>query len=458
MSRWVHTVLDRIRQSLLVRLPQKMATSVKWMPLVKPSPLVIALEDLAPVWLRHNQDFRSAHGSGLRPIGTPAVTMEEALAPAGATVVSAILRGREGVASPGKEPVVVSAVPAVVAPRTPITKRAASSILLRDFILPYQGLLERQQVLGPLVTMIDVLEEYGDCPSVVLEAKTQDEEVADLYSIRDTLAQVNLRDHTHRVTKHGLAELMSHYKDPEPLIPKMLMSCLGHDLGKIPVFRASGIYSMRDHPAISVMKIREYCEKVEIFWIDEVCEAIQGHHRLVKDAFATLLKVADGRAREEEVAYVTKTLEIKRWDDWFTTSEFLALLEPLINMGGTDSTKKGEWAAVASGGIVYCQTRALYGVVKELARQKKIVDIHLLRMSDRDQVLNQLAVALGTAGVLAESIGEGFSGRRYKLRLKTKKELPIYAVPILESAFATTPSSMEQRKTGFFKLIEDIVH
>jgi hypothetical protein len=457
MMRWLRTLCDRVQQWAVVRVPVKVATSVKRIPLAQPAPLVISLEELAPVWLRHNQDFRPANGEGLRPIGVPAISMEEALAPMRMPATTDVA---EPIVEAGRTtPVSASAAPPRVVVPAPVamTKRVSSSAFMRDFVVPYQGILEMQKVLKPILTMIDVLEEYGQCPSVVLEAKTQDEEAGDLYSIRDTLAQVTLRDHTHRVTKHGLEALVAYYKDPEPLIPKMLMACLGHDLGKIPAFRSSGIYSMRDHPNISVMKIREYCQKTEIFWIDEVCDAIQAHHRHVKDSFASLLKVADGRAREEEVAFVTKTLEIKNWASWFDPQEFLALLEPLINMGGMEPLKKGEWVAVSLQGVIYCQTRPLYGLLKELARQKKIVDIHLLRLSDRDHVLCELAASLGKAGLLSEPIGEGFSGRRYKLRLKTKKEVPIYAVPILESAVTVAPSALEQRKTGFFNLIEDVV-
>ena len=439
-------------------MPVRVVTSVKRMPLVQPEPLVIALEELAPVWLRHNQDFRPANGEGLRPMGMPPMTMEEALSPvsAAAQVLPAanpaqaekVVQG----ASAGSGALVVAEKPGVV-----MTKRVSSSAFVRDFVMPYQGMLETQQVLKPILTIIDVLEEYGQCPSVVLEAKTQDEEAGDLYSIRDTLAQVTLWDHTHRVTKHGVAGLLAAYKDPEPLIPKMLMACLGHDLGKIPAFRSSGMYSMRDHPGISVMKIREYCAQLDVFWLDEVCEAIQGHHRQTKDTFSSLLKEADGRAREEEVAVVTQTLEIQSWDTWFAVPDFLALLEPMINVGGSEHGKKGEWVAIGVKGVVYCQTKALYGVVKELARQKKIIDIHLLRLSDRDRVLSQLAESLGKANVLAEPIGEGFAGRRYKLKLSMKKEIPVYAVPILESAFQIVPSELEQRKEGFFKLVEDVL-
>jgi hypothetical protein len=347
-------------------------------------------------------------------------------------------------------------------PSTATTKRVQSSALVRDFIVPYQGILETQGVLAPVLRMVDVLEEYGQCPSVVLEAKTQDEEADDLVSIRDTLAQVNLKDHTHRVTKHGIEGLLATYKDPEPLIPKMLVACLGHDLGKIPGFRASGIYSMRDHPAISVVKLREIFEGQDVFWLDEVCQVIQSHHRYVKDGFATLLKQADGHAREEEVAMVSQSYEIKKWDDWFTAPLFLSTLEPLINRTpGKGRTvafpRNGEWVAFTHKGVVYGQTTALYNVVKDVAKKVKVVDIHLLRQSDREQVMRTLASSLQKAGVLADTIGEGYYGRKYTVRLKNQQQLGVYCVPIVEAALQVNPSELEQRKSGFLSFIEDVV-
>jgi hypothetical protein len=454
MQRWI----DRLRESAVVRIPMKLIIDVNQRILPPPEKLVVSLQDLAPIWLRHNDDFRPMTEDGVARLGSGVeMTMAQALAPQGAT------RQVESEAPTPSPSASISTASVARVPRpaqTPlaaIQPRSASSVFVRDYILPYQGMLHTQGVLVPLVKLIDILEEYGQCPSVVLEQKTQDEECADLYSIRDTLAQVNLKDHTHRVTRHGLAALMASYKDPEPLIPKMLVACLGHDLGKIPAFRASGLYSMRDHPAISIVKVKEAFEGHDVFWLEEVCQVIGAHHRHVKDGFSSLLKQADGRAREEEVAFVTQTMEIKQWEDWFTVPEFLALIEPLINMGEGSSGRKQEWVAVSVGGVVYCQTNALYGIVKELARMKKIVDIHLLRMSDKEEVMRRVAKSLAAAGVLADPIGEGFYGRKYSLRLQSKKQLGVYCVPIVETAFHTPPSVLQQRKTGFFTLIEEVL-
>ena len=445
-----------IKQTPLVRYPVKALTSAKRLPMIQPAPIVVSLEELAPVWLRHNHDFRPAQGEVGRTMRAPAMTMAEALAPAAPVLSTAVV-------TPSTAPAVTPATAAAPALLSAVaTKRVQSSALVRDFIVPYQGILESQGVLTPVLRMVDVLEEYGSCPSVVLEAKTQDEEAGDLVSIRDTLAQVNLRDHTHRVTKHGIEGLLATYKDPEPLIPKMLVACLGHDFGKIPGFRQSGIYSMRDHPAISVVKVKELFEGQDVFWLDEVCQVIQSHHRYVKDGFATLLKQADGQSREEEVAMVSKTYEIKKWDDWFTVPLFLAELEPLINVThgkgrAVALPRKGEWVAFTYKGVVYCQTEALFKVVRDLANKLRVVDIHLLRQSDREQIMRTVAGALQQAGVVADAIGDGYYGRKYIVRLKNKQQLGVYCLPIVEAAFQAKPSELEGRRSGFLSYIEDVV-
>ena len=48
----------------------------------------------------------------------------------------------------------------------------------------------------------------------------RDEECTDLYSIRDTLAKITLRDHTYRVTELALALLKQTYRDGDLMIPE----------------------------------------------------------------------------------------------------------------------------------------------------------------------------------------------------------------------------------------------
>jgi hypothetical protein len=58
---------------------------------------------------------------------------------------------------------------------------------------------------------------------------------------------------------------------------------------------------------------------------------------------------------------------------------------------------------------------------------------------------------------LADTIGEGYYGRKYTVRLKNQQQLGVYCVPIVEAALQVNPSELEQRKSGFLSFIEDVV-
>jgi hypothetical protein len=435
-----------VRQWPMVRFWYWLMQPMRRLPALRPKPLNIPLGELAPIWLRHNEDFRPAAALRDDIIVSP---MSEA--PASHTVVTEVAREMPPCPVPAER----QSTPAMpVATRVPNEKSVApprSSLFVRECVWPYRPMLEAQQALKPVLAIIEVLEKYGDCPSVVLEQKSEDEEARDLYSIRDTLGQVTLRDHTYRVTKWGLEYLQRTYKDHEPLIPKMLVACLGHDLGKIPAFRASGIYSMRDHPSVSVVKLREMFQGHDVVWVDEVCQVILSHHRRSTDQFATLLKQADARAREEEVASASKELKIHTWAEWFQVEEFISALQPQINV-----LRRNKWVAMGVGGLVYCQAEGAFAIIKDLAQAKKIVDIHLLRASDRDQVLIQLVDSLRGAGMLGGDIGEGFYGRRYQIRMRSNKQWNNYLIPLLESVFKMLPSELEARKTGVLTQIIEV--
>lgn len=71
------------------------------------------------------------------------------------------------------------------------------------------------------------------------------------------------------------------------------------------------------------------------------------------------------------------------------------MVDPLVNRTETVGERKHDWVGVTIDGVVYCQPNPLYGLVRELARNKKIVDIHLLRASDKEEILRRLAKVLG---------------------------------------------------------------
>ena len=105
-------------------------------------------------------------------------------------------------------------------------------------------------VLEGINRIMELLERYGDCPSVV--DTITDSERGEVTRIGNILSKVTLRDHTFNVTRIALRLLKDTYHDPVGYIPVAIIAALGHDLGKIPELRSQGPYVKADHPPTSV--------------------------------------------------------------------------------------------------------------------------------------------------------------------------------------------------------------
>jgi len=436
---WLEAVLSRWgwKQSHMLPARPRMPDSIE-----------IELSDLAKdLWLPYNVDFMRIE-----------IPPEEAQA-------SDQAREAECAGSPQAESPQQAERPAVgesqsrlqplIEPSRPETLQ--SSAFVRDLLLPHEAILRAQHVWAPILELVKALEQYGRCPSVVVTAPEKDEEHSDLYSIRDTLAKVTLKDHTYRVAHLALKNLKETYRDYEPLVPKMLVAALGHDLGKIPVFRASGIYTMGDHPAVSVMKVQEIFAGHDIPWLKESLDAIRGHHRASKDQFAALLRQADGRARELEVAGFSRELKVEPWEAWFSVPRLLELMEPRINQ----LQRGGKWSAISIKDTVYVHPDLLLEAARRLSTECKVVDLSLIRLSDREKALRRIVDELRRADVLAVPIGEGFYGRGYQIIMNNPKRrgrVPPrnYFVPIKLEVFNVAASDLEARKTGILEIVVEL--
>ena len=429
---------------------------------VVPSQIEITLEDLAKdVWLPLNLDFIQQTGElveeaepTVSPVEHAAAELEETIAPASLASPSApalVVGPSSAQLTTPPEEVPQAATPDPATSPRPVSS-GRSSALIRDFIMPYQPVIESQRALEPLLTVVKILEEYGDCPSIVTAGVERDEECTDLYSIRDTLAKVTLRDHTYRVTELALAVLKQTYRDGDLMIPKVLVAALGHDLGKIPRFRATAAHAMGDHPVVSALKLQECFAGTSIPWFSEVLDAIKGHHRIGKDRLGVILRQADGQARVKEMILSTQEMQEKPLDSWCAGSEVLAIVAPRINR----PLKGNKWAAFSLKGVVYVTPDALLEAAKELARQKKIVEMGLIRSTDREDTLRRLVKILGAADLLAMEIGEHFYGRPFDIFTKKAGiKQRGYFVPVKLEAFRIAESELESRKVAFMQLVTE---
>jgi hypothetical protein len=389
--------------------------------------LTVTLSELSTVWLKYNQNFQPQKSVELTFTETG---QDQALRPSVPSKIqhidnTHILQG----------------------------PKIKSTDFCNDIIEPHKGLLTQQDVLEGIYKIIELLDEHGGCPSIVTTSINKDSETDEIYSIRDTLLKVSLKDHSYRVTKIALKLLKETYreKDYENLIPKMIVTALGHDLGKIPALRESGLYAKADHPLISAQKVNEIFMGKDIIWLNSAVDAIKNHHRQTNDPFTLLLKEADGKAREIEVSECSKDISIKEWDGWFNVRSFLEILKPQINVIQTGK----KWKAFSFGGTVYCQPDFLYEAARKLASEKKVIDMKLLRVSDKEQAIKKVVESLRQARALSSDIGESFWGRTYEIHSERFKK-KMFLIPIKIEAFGI-PHEIERRKEGYLEIVRSVI-
>ena len=148
--------------------------------------------------------------------------------------------------------------------------------------------------LAVIVEILRLLDERGECPSVV----QRDTEIIDRQKPAknyDIFTQIPLWQHSLHVGE----EIIKLIDNAGVLSPKLLIAALGHDLGKIDSFDRS-LYSLGDHPRISIMILEQIPEFEHLIFYSEVKSAILNHHTGGQGYVLNKLKEADANARQRE--------------------------------------------------------------------------------------------------------------------------------------------------------------
>ncbi len=167
--------------------------------------IVLSLDELCPIWIKYNSSFR--------PAMVAKETSETADSDAKETDVS--IPHSESADPTGDPPPSARAVMTVQA-------------FYGEVIEPHKEVLTG--VLEGINRIMEILEEYGDCPSVVDIVTDSEKKVAT--RVGDILSKVTLRDHTFSVVRIALRLLKETYRDPVGYMPAVIIAALGHDLGK----------------------------------------------------------------------------------------------------------------------------------------------------------------------------------------------------------------------------------
>lgn len=384
----------------------------------KRPPIEVDIKDLAPIWLKYNQEFTPQKEDGAEKPQPPLNQPGAENGGAGVDITSEM--------------------------------QAPLSLFVVELVEPYRHIFESQGSLEGTLKLIELIETHGGCPSVVQDRRDKDSESEDIATLWDILARVTLKEHSFRVARLLLDLTRETYRDFQVMVPRAVITALGHDIGKIPVLRESGLYSMADHPLISARKVREIFSETGSPSLTGVIEAIGSHHGTEGDSWAILLKRADGAAREREIAEVSGELSLGNWEDWFDTRQYLDLIKPHINVVQTAN----RWNAFSKKGVVYCQPSFLLETARDLASRRKIIDITLLRTLDKEAALRRIADSLRKAGAVGGDLGEGYYGRMYEVDAgKFKRKL--FLTPLKAECFGM-PSQLERVKEGYLALIKDV--
>jgi hypothetical protein len=389
----------------------------------------VGIAELAPIWLRYNQSFAPQEVSKIEG------TQESESLP-----VRPRSRPRAGQAGTRTEETHPE----------PAQMSFFSQEVLREFFEPYRSLFESQGARDGFISLLEFLDRYGSSPSIVMIKN--DSEADELYSVSGILQKVTLREHSLNAARIMLKLIRETYKDYENLIPRALVVSLGHDIGKAPLLRESGLYAKADHPIISAQKVGEVFSGREPLWLQSAIETIKEHHGPTRNPFTLLLMKADSKAREMEIAALSKELKVKEWNEWFDVKRFLEILLPEINLIKTGN----KWNAFSYSSLVYFQPDFLYECAKRLATEKKVIDLILLKVSNKQEAIKKVVESLRQARILSSDLGETKWGRSYEIQSERfcKK---MFLIPVKIDAFGVLPHEIERRKEGYLETIERVV-
>lgn len=364
-------------------------------------------------------------------------------------------------------------------------KRIAS--FYAEYVTPNKKVLERGGYLQSVEFLLQLLDQYGDCPSVVkLDADREYQQVRNVY---DLLSKVTLLDHSLNVAEQMVKNLSTNTKDPDMLMGKILVTSLGHDIGKIPELIEGQKYAKGDHPYISYLVVKKVIHQGSSPQHDEILAAIREHHYPIREGFTYELRKADQQAREleteqlalngEQTTELVHLIQEQKFSEttpvqsgsttpksnipevldlsWLDLKEFLSLVEQHINIS-EDGIHFSAFSM--SNGLVYVTLDLVSDTVLKLAKKHNHPEV----LVNADTKEKKRAIEYTVKTMLVEKelipsfIGEGYTGARFAVYKKNGKRTIGFYLPIDASAFGTSLADLEalKKNTPVINEISDI--
>ncbi len=190
-----------------------------------------------------------------------------------------------------------------------------AKVILKEFVNPW---IKEPSILNGIICLLKILDSSGDVPSVIFE----DEQLSqgEPYNVQyESLHRVSLEKHTLHAVQEGFSVTRDRFGETGlyTVWPKIVLSIIAHDLGKIPKLRMGHAYSKLDHPAIAAEIVKEYLAGSPAL-AEECSEIVLYHHGEPPAGFSyvqglEILKEADAGARKRELQKVLGHL--KPWKE-----------------------------------------------------------------------------------------------------------------------------------------------
>lgn len=349
-----------------------------------------------------------------------------------------------------------------------------------------------------IVKILKMLDEEGDCPSVVRknEKEAENKYPEETFSL---LTTIPLYRHSLRVARKCATKVRQ-----EVMLPDLFIVSLAHDLGKIPSYHER-LYSTGDHPLISLVALNNIPEYASLPNRTELDRIIRGHHSMKPDNQLTdLLKHCDQEARREELAALvgnvidrdkasaktgsdiprkpnpltttekpsgkkTKPTEEERehplgdiesqelptpvaqeLPSWFDADVILAAVKKRINQ--LEETPRGtRWTAVSTNhGVVFANPDGLWKAIKEVSGNDPAI---LAADADETAKRNFLYTVVWELSKSRNAIATDYVAAKYYTTQATivtgaGKGFTSLLVPFRVEAFGETDSSLEEKKSS----------
>ncbi|MEI6827681.1 MAG: HD domain-containing protein [Desulfuromonadales bacterium] len=350
-----------------------------------------------------------------------------------------------------------------------------------------------------IIRILTLLDQEGDCPSVVRKHKDEAERIYsdDSYALLET---VPLYRHTLAVARNFIAKA-----DQEALLADMILIALAHDIGKIPSYHDS-MYSSGDHPIIAGLILKGIPEFMSLPNREDINRAVTGHHLMKCDnILSDGLKQSDHEARQAELAelyaevrelkqrkpehnggqtasarvdaerngscktvppveerdhplgfnpakekFMPTTIDIP---DWFDADAIVASLKKRINV--VESTSKGEqWSVISThNGLIYVNPNALWETIKEVSNYDPVVYASEgFESEKRNLMFTVVSEMARTRNALAtDHVADGYYTSQVSIITGGGKRVPYLLIPFTAEAFGVLPSALEELKTPQLK-------